>query len=159
MSVCFTCSTVCSSWLSPSSAKNSHCSGTSTECAAAMRVDRQQVQRRRAIDQHVGIVSGPTRIVVALAEQRLAQPEGAVRPARRSPVRRRAGRASTAPPTPAAPPSPPPSRRASPRRASDRRSRPRGSCGRCRGRSRRCPADRGRRSARPRRSRPAPCRD
>jgi hypothetical protein len=30
------CSTVCSSWLNPSSAKNSHCSGTSTESAAAM---------------------------------------------------------------------------------------------------------------------------
>ncbi len=31
---CCTCSTVCSSWLSPSSAKNSHCSGTSSVSAA-----------------------------------------------------------------------------------------------------------------------------
>ncbi len=35
LSVARTCSTVLSSWLRPSSAKNSHCSGTSTASAAA----------------------------------------------------------------------------------------------------------------------------
>ena len=44
-------STVCSSWLSPSSAKNSACSGTRIGLRGDQRVDRQQAERGRAIDQ------------------------------------------------------------------------------------------------------------
>ena len=49
-----TSSMVLSSWLKPSSAKNSHCSGTITASAAAIALTVSKRERRRTIDQHIG---------------------------------------------------------------------------------------------------------
>ena len=57
------------SWVRPSRAKNSHCSGTSTASAAVMALTVRQVQRRRAVDQHVGV--GPP----SAGPERVAQPD------------------------------------------------------------------------------------
>ena len=50
-------SMVRSRWLRPSSAKNSHCSGTSTRVGRDQGVEGQQAERRRAVDQHVVVVA------------------------------------------------------------------------------------------------------
>ena len=108
------------------------------------RVDGEQVERRRTIDQHIGEVAGAGELAGVERRERVAQPEGAVarladfeleageierrrrdrKPRHRGRRRRR--------------------RAASLRRSARRRSRRGGCGGRCRARSRRCPADRDR---------------
>ena len=62
----------------PSSAKNSHCSGTSTRCRRGQRVYCQQVERRRAVDQDVGEAARIIGQRRRQAADSVAQPEAAV---------------------------------------------------------------------------------
>ena len=111
------------------------------------RVHGEQIERRRAIDQHVGEVR-LLRQRRFERRQRIAQAKGAI--ARLADFKLEAGEIErrrreidsrgTAVCTIAS--------RNAPRRSARRRSNSGGCAGRCRGRSRRCPADRGRRSAR-----------
>ncbi len=122
------------------------------------RVDGEQIERRRTIDQHIGEVGRAGARRRSAAPARCAAGRRGRAPGR-SRVRGRRDRASTARSTAAAPRSAASRRAATLRRSARHRSSARASCGRCRDRSRRCPADRDRRSARARRWRRARCRD
>ena len=86
------------------------------------RIDGQQVERRRTVDQHVGVVVSGVALVVE-SRERIAQPEGAVRAWCRARARGPSRSMVEARCAAAAPRSAPPLRAAALRRSARRRSR------------------------------------